>query len=72
MKPISKYQHGGRKPTAINLLLLIGELEGVYSHLKYMAFDEDRDIIDDMKKKYYKLYFKKKKLENSDQHRDTT
>ena len=71
MKPISEYKHGGRKPTAVNLLLLIGELEGVYSHLKYMAFDDDRDIIDDMKKRYYKLYFKQKKLEDSDQYTNT-
>jgi len=71
VKPISEYKHGGRKPTAVNLLLLIGELEGVYSHLKYMAFDDDRDIIDDMKKRYYKLYFKQKKLEDSDQYTNT-
>lgn len=54
------------------MLRLLSELEGSYQLLHYMAFDEDRDIIDDMKKKYYKLYFKQNKLEKSDKHRDTT
>ncbi|AON97544.1 hypothetical protein Sn250709_031 [Synechococcus phage S-RIM2] len=30
---------------------------------KYMAFDEDNAILDEMKQKYYKLYFKLSKEE---------
>ena len=38
-------------------------MEGVYQHLKYMGFEEDMNIINDMKQSYYKLYFKKVKEE---------
>ena len=62
---MKEYSHGGRPVTAINLLLLLSEMEGVYQHLKYMGFDEDMDTIDKMKKRYYTLYFKKKKEENT-------
>lgn len=71
MTEYSAYRHGGHERSAVNMLRLLSELEGSYQLLHYMAFDEDRDIIDDMKKKYYKLYFKQKKVEESDQHRDT-
>ena len=53
--------------TSINLLLLIGEMEGVYQHLKYMGFEEDMNTIDEMKKRYYKLYFKTVKEEKARQ-----
>ena len=59
----SEYTFGGRPITPINLLLLISEMEGTYQHLKYMGFEEDMDIIDEMKKKYYKMYFKLNKKE---------
>ena len=59
----SHYTHGGRPVTSINLLLLLGEMEGVYQHLKYMGFEDDMNTIDIMKKKYYSLYFKKVKEE---------
>ena len=55
----SYYTHGGRPVTSTHLLLLLGEMEGVYQHLKYMGFDDDMNIINDMKQCYYKLYFKK-------------
>tara|TARA_B100000035_G_C20988604_1_gene549065 strand:+ start:1257 stop:1475 length:219 start_codon:yes stop_codon:yes gene_type:complete len=58
-----EYTFGGRPRTAINLLLLIGEMEGVYQHLKYMGFEEDMTTIDNMKKRYYSLYFKTNKEE---------
>ena len=58
-----EYTFGGRPRTAINLLLLIGEMEGVYSHLKYMGFEEDMNAIDEMRKRYYSLYFKTSKEE---------
>jgi len=62
---MDNYSFGGRPATSINLLLLIGEMEGVYSHLKYMGFEEDMDVIDEMKKRYYKLYFKTTKEEKA-------
>ena len=71
MTEYSAYRHGGHERSAVNMLRLLSELEGSYQLLHYMAFDDDRDIIDDMKKRYYKLYFKQKKVEESDQHRDT-
>jgi len=58
---MSNYEFGGRPVTPINLLLLLGEMEGTYQHLKYMGFEEDMQIIDKMKKKYYSMYFKEKK-----------
>jgi hypothetical protein len=62
---MDNYKFGGRPPSSINLLLLIGEMEGVYQHLKYMGFEEDMNMIDNMKKRYYSLYFKTKKIENN-------
>ena len=62
---MDNYSFGGRPVTSINLLLLIGEIEGVYSHLKYMGFEEDMNTIDEMKKRYYSLYFKVKKEEKT-------
>tara|TARA_B100000927_G_scaffold179759_1_gene144806 strand:- start:229 stop:441 length:213 start_codon:yes stop_codon:yes gene_type:complete len=59
------YEFNGRPVTAVNLLLLISEMEGTYQNLKYMGFKEDMDIIDKMKKTYYSLYFKKKKEEKN-------
>jgi hypothetical protein len=59
------YRHGGFKRSSINLLRLIGELEGCYSLTKYMAFDEDNAILDEMKSRYYKLYFKTAKEEKN-------
>ena len=59
------WKFGGRPRTSINLLLLIGEMEGVYQHLKYMGFEEDMNDIDNMKKRYYSLYFKTIKEERS-------
>jgi len=60
----SNYTQGGRPRTAINLLLLLGEMEGVYQHLKYMGFIDDMNTIDQMKQHYYKLYFQQNKREN--------
>ena len=40
-------------------------MEGTYQHLKYMGFEEDMNIIKEMKKRYYSLYFKTKKEENN-------
>ena len=62
---MDNYSFGGRPVTSTNLLLLISELEGVYQHLKYMGFGKDLDTIDEMKKRYYSLYFKVKKEEKA-------
>ena len=61
---MSNYEFGGRPVTPVNLLLLLSEMEGVYQHLKYMGFEEDMQVIDKMKKKYYSIYFKEKKKGN--------
>jgi hypothetical protein len=61
----SHFKFGGRPITSINLLLLLSEMEGTYQHLKYMGFEEDMNIIDEMKKRYHKLYFKKSKEEKN-------
>jgi len=59
----SKWSHGGLEPSSINILRLLSELEGCYQLTKYMAFDDDNAILDEMKKRYYKLYFKTSKQE---------
>lgn len=58
MIPREYYTPGGRPVTPVHLLLLIGEMEGTYQHLKYMGFEEDMNTLDKMKKKYYSMYFK--------------
>ena len=45
----------------IDLLLLIGELEGSSAHCKRLGFLEDVATLDEMKRRYYKMYFKMKK-----------
>jgi hypothetical protein len=59
------YKFGGRPVTGVNLLLLISEMEGTSQHLKYMGFEEDMNVINEMKKRYYKLYYKTSKEENN-------
>ena len=54
-----KFTFGGREVTPIHLLLLLGEMEGVYQQLKYMGFEDDMNSMEELKKKYYKLYFQK-------------
>ena len=54
-----KFTFGGREVTPTHLLLLLGEMEGVYQHLKYMGFEDDMNSMEELKKKYYKLYFQK-------------
>ena len=63
MNSLSEYKFGGRPVTAINLLLMISQMEGTYQHLKYMGFKEDMEVIEEMKGRYYKLYFKLNKEE---------
>ena len=64
-KDLSKWSHGGLEPSSINILRLLSELEGAYQLTKYMAFDTDNAILDEMKKNYYKLYYKTVKQEKN-------
>ncbi len=64
----SEYTHGGLDRIPTNILRLISDLESSYQLLKYMAYDEDMKVLEEMKTRYYKVYFKlikKKKNENS-------
>ncbi len=65
MNSLSQYEFGGSEVTPVHLLRLISEMEGTSQHLKYMGFKEDMDIINEMKKRYYKLYFKTKKEQSN-------
>ncbi len=58
---VSDYVFGGFDRDPANLLRLISELEGSYQLLLYMGFEDDMKILNEMKKPYYKLYFKTKK-----------
>ena len=60
---LDQWKHGGLKPTSTNILRLLSELEGSYQLTKYMAFDDDMNILNEMKERYYKLYFKLNKEE---------
>tara|TARA_R100000908_G_C3746546_1_gene141773 strand:+ start:1484 stop:1681 length:198 start_codon:yes stop_codon:yes gene_type:complete len=65
---LSEYEFGGREVKPVNLLLLISEMEGTYQNLKYMGFKEDMETLEEMKGRYYKLYFKtvkEEKLKNA-------
>ena len=59
------WTHGGLPRHSVNILRLISELEGSYQLTKYMAFDDDNAILDEMKQRYYKLYFATVKQEKS-------
>ena len=61
----SDYRFGGFPVEYVTVLRLISELEGSYQLLKYMGFQDDMDAIDEMKKRYYKLYFKLAKEEKN-------
>lgn len=62
---LSIYDFGGLDRHPANVLRLISELEGSSQLLKYMGFGEDMDTINEIKKRYYKLYFKTKKEYNA-------
>lgn len=61
MENSDSYKFGGLDREPVNILRLISELEGSYQLLKYMGFKEDMETIDQIKKKYYSMYFKLKK-----------
>ena len=58
MTDLSKWEFGGLDRHPVNVLRLISELEGSSQLLKFMGFREDMETIDEIKKRYYKLYFK--------------
>jgi len=58
---MSQYDFGGLDRHPVNVLRLLSELEGSSQLLKYMGFEEDMNTLNDMKKVYYKLYFKLKR-----------
>ena len=60
---MDEYKFGGHEVTQVNVLRLISELEGSSILLKYMGFQEDMETLNEIKKRYYKLYFKLKKDE---------
>ena len=64
-KDSRNYKFGGFPVTPTNLLLLISELEGSYQNLKYMGFKEDMEMLEEIKSRYYKLYFNKVKEEKA-------
>tara|TARA_B100000085_G_scaffold251247_1_gene248136 strand:- start:16 stop:219 length:204 start_codon:yes stop_codon:yes gene_type:complete len=65
MNSISEYTPGGLPVSPVNILRLISELEGSSQLLKYMGFEEDQEVLDNMKKKYYTMYFKLKRQTSS-------
>ena len=62
---MSEYDFGGLEKHPVNILRLISELEGSSQLCKYMGFQDDMDTLNEMKKRYYKLYFKTKKEYNN-------
>ncbi len=65
MKSLDEYNFGGRPVTSMNILLLISDLEGSYQNLKWMGLKEDMETLEEIKRRYYKLYFQKKKEEKA-------
>jgi len=53
---------GSLNPVAI--LLLISDLEGSSHHLRINGFTDDMETLNEMKKRYYKLYFKLERESN--------
>ena len=45
----------------VDILRLISELEGSYQHCKALQFTDDMLVLEEMKKRYYKLYYRLKK-----------
>lgn len=53
--------------SSVNVARLLSELEGCSMLTKYMGFLDDAAIFDEIKARYYKLYFKLKKGEKQSQ-----
>lgn len=55
----------------VDILLLISELEGSYQKCKALQFTDDMLLLEEMKSRYYKLYYKLKKNDSSKQDSQT-
>lgn len=53
-------------PDSIDYALLLGEMEGVCTHLKRLKGFDDLAVVEEMKKRYYKAYFQKKREETKE------
>ena len=62
-KDSAKYVYGGMEVHSVNILRLISELESAYQMLKYLGFGEDMNKLEEIKSKYYKMYYKLSKEE---------
>ena len=60
-----KYVFGGMEVHSTNVLRVISELESAFQMLKYLGFEEDMITLQEMKSRYYKMYFKLAKQEKS-------
>ena len=60
-----EFKPGGLAVKAVNILRLLSELEGSSQLCKYMGFEDDESTLNDIKKRYYKMYFRLKKQEDS-------
>jgi len=49
----------------VDILLLLSELEGSSTHCRRLDFLEDAAVLDEMKRKYYKMYFRLVKEEKN-------
>ena len=49
----------------VDILLLISELEGSSAHCRRLDFLEDAATLDEMKRRYYKMYFRLVKEEKN-------
>jgi len=65
---MTEYDFGRLERRPENILRLISELEGSYQLCKYMGFEDDMNTLNEMKKPYYKLYFKTKREYESNEH----
>lgn len=50
---------------SVNIARLLSELEGSSTLLKHMGFKEEEEVLNLMKKRYYKMFFQLKKQESS-------
>ena len=64
---VTEYDFGGLERHPANILRLISDLEGSYQLCKYMGFEDDMNTLNEMKKPYYKLYFKTKREYDSNE-----
>ena len=47
--------------TPVDLLLIIGEIEGVIQHAKKLGFEDDLAVLEPIQRRYYKMYYQLKK-----------